>query len=65
LLISEDLDEILALADRIAVIYEGEIVGVLPAGDADIEQLGLMMSGAVKERQGVIHFDEAQREAGA
>jgi ABC-type uncharacterized transport system ATPase subunit len=52
LLISEDLDEILALADRIAVIYEGAIVGVLPARHADIEQLGLMMSGAVKERQG-------------
>jgi simple sugar transport system ATP-binding protein len=54
LLISEDLDEILALADRIAVIYEGEIVGILPARDADIERLGLMMSGAVKERQGAV-----------
>jgi simple sugar transport system ATP-binding protein len=52
LLISEDLDEILALSDRIAVMYEGEIVGVLPAQDADPERLGLMMSGAVKERQG-------------
>ena len=49
LLISEDLDEILALADRIAVIYEGEIVGVLPASEADVPRLGLMMSGAVKE----------------
>lgn len=53
LLISEDLDEILALADRIAVIYEGEIVGMLAARDADVERLGLMMSGAVKERQSV------------
>lgn len=51
LLISEDLDEVLALSDRIAVIYEGEIVGVLPAKDADVERLGLMMSGAVKERE--------------
>ena len=51
LLISEDLDEILALADRIAVIYEGEIVGVLPAAEADVARLGLMMSGAVKETQ--------------
>jgi simple sugar transport system ATP-binding protein len=51
LLISEDLDEILALSDRIAVIYEGEIVGVLPASEADVERLGLMMSGAVKESQ--------------
>ncbi|HHS96656.1 MAG TPA: ABC transporter ATP-binding protein [Chloroflexi bacterium] len=51
LLISEDLDEILALSDRIAVMYEGEIVGMLPAQEADPERLGLMMSGAVKERQ--------------
>lgn len=50
LLISEDLDEILALSDRIAVIYEGEIVGVLPANEATPERLGLLMSGAVKER---------------
>ena len=49
LLISEDLDEILALSDRIAVIYEGEIVGLLPAQEATAEQLGLMMAGAVKE----------------
>lgn len=49
LLISEDLDEILALSDRIAVIYEGEIVGILPANEATPERLGLLMSGAVKE----------------
>lgn len=46
LLISEDLDEILALSDRIAVIYEGEIRGVLPRPEADPERLGLLMSGA-------------------
>lgn len=46
LLISEDLDEILALADRIAVIYEGEIRGVLPRAEADSQRLGLLMSGA-------------------
>lgn len=49
LLISEDLDEILALSDRIAVIYEGEIVGIMPADEATPERLGLLMSGAVKE----------------
>jgi simple sugar transport system ATP-binding protein len=43
LLISEDLDEILALSDRIAVIYEGEIM--------DPEQLGLLMAGVKKEPQ--------------
>jgi simple sugar transport system ATP-binding protein len=45
LLISEDLDEILELSDRIAVIYEGEIMGILPASEADTEQLGLLMAG--------------------
>ena len=46
LLISEDLDEILLLADRIAVIYEGRIVGVVNRSTADIQHLGLMMAGA-------------------
>lgn len=46
LLISEDLDEILALADRIAVLYNGRITGVVERQQADIEQLGLMMAGA-------------------
>jgi ABC-type uncharacterized transport system ATPase subunit len=50
LLISEDLDEIMALADRIAVIYEGRIMGVLNAHEATVEQLGLMMSGTPMER---------------
>ncbi len=45
LLISEDLDEILALSDRIAVIYEGKIVGILDRADAEVEMLGLMMVG--------------------
>ena len=46
LLISEDLDEILELSDRIAVIYEGEIQGILPRAEADPERLGLLMAGA-------------------
>ncbi len=45
LLISEDLDEILAMADRIAVFYEGRVVGVVAAAEASVEQLGLMMAG--------------------
>ncbi len=45
LLISEDLDEILALADRIAVIYEGEIMAVMPAAEATEERIGLLMAG--------------------
>ena len=46
LLISEDLEEILALADRIAVLYNGRISGVVERADARIEELGLMMAGA-------------------
>jgi simple sugar transport system ATP-binding protein len=46
LLISEDLDEILALADRIVVIYEGRIMGEVAANEASAEKLGLMMSGS-------------------
>ena len=46
LLISEDLDEILHLADRIAVLYEGRIVGVVKRADVTMQDLGLMMSGA-------------------
>jgi simple sugar transport system ATP-binding protein len=49
LLISEDLDEILELSDRIAVIYEGEIMGILPAAEADTERLGLLMAGVRDE----------------
>jgi general nucleoside transport system ATP-binding protein len=49
LLMSEDLDEIRALADRILVMYEGEIVGELPAGSASVEEIGLLMAGATDE----------------
>ncbi len=46
LLISAELQEILGLADRIAVIYEGRIMGILPADRAEVGQIGLMMAGA-------------------
>jgi len=45
LLISSELDEIRALADLIAVIFEGRIVATLAAGKASEEQLGLLMAG--------------------
>ena len=45
LLISADLEEILSLSDRIAVIYEGHIVGILQPAEANEERLGLMMTG--------------------
>ena len=45
LLISEDLDEIRSLSDRIAVIYEGKIIGIVERDQATVEQIGLMMAG--------------------
>jgi simple sugar transport system ATP-binding protein len=44
LLISSELDEVVALADRIAVIYKGEIVGIVDV-NVPREKLGLMMAG--------------------
>jgi ABC-type uncharacterized transport system ATPase subunit len=45
LLISEDLDEVLGLSDRVAVMYEGRIVGLFDAADADVAEIGLLMTG--------------------
>jgi len=45
LLISEDLDEVRALSDRIAVMYEGSIIGIVERNQATVEQIGLMMAG--------------------
>jgi general nucleoside transport system ATP-binding protein len=49
MLISEDLDEILALSDRIAVIYEGQIMDIVPRESATPEKLGLLMAGVHPE----------------
>jgi len=51
LLISEDLDEILALSDRIAVIYEGQIMDIVSRESATPQRLGLLMAG--------VHPDES------
>ncbi len=53
LLVSLELDEVLNVADRIAVIYEGEIVGLVETKDTNENELGLMMSGS--KRVGVDH----------
>ena len=45
LLISAELEELMNLADRIAVMFEGRIVGILDAANASQEKLGLMISG--------------------
>jgi general nucleoside transport system ATP-binding protein len=51
LLISEDLDEILALSDRVAVISEGRVVGLFEAAEADIGEIGLLMTGGGAESE--------------
>jgi simple sugar transport system ATP-binding protein len=45
LLISEDLDEVLEISDRIAVFFEGRVMGVLDAATAEREEIGLLMAG--------------------
>lgn len=46
LLVSSELDEVLSLSDRVAVMYRGRIVGVLEGNAAEREKIGLMMAGA-------------------
>ncbi len=53
LLISEDLDEILALSDRIAVIYEGQIMDIVRREDATPKVIGLLMAGVRPEEASV------------
>jgi general nucleoside transport system ATP-binding protein len=53
LLVSEELDELLAIADRLVVMYEGRIVGRFDGTDVDIERLGLLMAGSDPERSDV------------
>lgn len=54
IIVSTELDEVLALADRIAVMYEGKIIGIVP-GDTGRDILGLMMAG--------LPYDDALAEA--
>jgi simple sugar transport system ATP-binding protein len=49
LLVSEELEELLTLSDRIAVIFDGQIMGIVNADEADVNQIGLMMTGHKKE----------------
>jgi len=51
LLVSLELDEILALSDRIAVLSHGELVGIVNAGETDENEIGLMMAGIGKEAE--------------
>jgi ABC-type uncharacterized transport system ATPase subunit len=51
LLVSPELDEVMSLSDRIAVMYEGEIVDILPAEQPTKEDLGLLMCGWKEARE--------------
>jgi len=51
LLISEDLEELLMISDRIGVMFEGKIVGVVDGANANINQIGLMMGGSNRANQ--------------
>jgi ABC-type uncharacterized transport system ATPase subunit len=51
LLISEDLDEILTISDRIAVIYEGQIMDIVSSATATPQKLGLLMAGVRSEEE--------------
>ena len=46
LLVSEDLDEIFELCDRIAVMFQGQIMGILKAEDSRISEIGMLMAGS-------------------
>ncbi len=51
LFISTELDEIIAISDRIAVMYEGEIIGILSGGqEIDLERISLMMAGVREQK---------------
>ncbi len=57
LLISEDLDELFNIADRIAVIYNGSILGEYCIEDATIEKIGLLMAGLKEETEPLVQSD--------
>lgn len=50
LLISEELEELLSLSDRIAVIFEGELMGMVNAAEANLTNIGLMMTGSKRSQ---------------
>jgi ABC-type uncharacterized transport system ATPase subunit len=54
LLVSSELDEVMGLADRIAVMFEGRIVDIVPAGQVTKEEVGLLMAGIKKEESSVL-----------
>ncbi len=52
LLVSLELDEVINLSDRIAVIYEGKIVDIVDPKETNEQELGLLMAGGTREKAG-------------
>lgn len=63
LLVSPELDEVMQLSDRIAVMYEGEIMSILPADQATKEQVGLLMAG-IRPEEGTVESPAPAAQAG-
>ena len=57
LLMSLELDEVMNLADRISVMYEGEIVGELDPKKVSVEELGLYMAGSKRDKKKEVAHD--------
>lgn len=53
IVISEDLDEVMALSDRIAVMFDGKIMGIIPRKEATRESIGLLMTGEQQHEEGL------------
>ena len=62
LLLSTDLGEIAALADRIVVVYRGRVIGEMSRAEMDMERLGLLIGGS---SEGEVHLDEVHYRGGS
>ena len=54
-MISEDLEELYEMADRIGVLYEGKIVGVVSNAEFTYDKVGLMMTGSAEKEESEVH----------
>jgi len=57
LLISEDMEELIALCDRISVMYEGRIMGTVGRDELNLDEIGMMMAGVSAEGKGDVHLE--------
>jgi len=64
LLVSSELDEVMELSDRIAVMYRGKFVAIIPADKVSKEQVGLLMAGVSPEQAGVSEINMLANEEG-